>query len=40
MANPDIIAFATWSAITAIFLIVVSLVYRRFKMKKDAPPSH
>ncbi|HLC24014.1 MAG TPA: hypothetical protein VJJ25_00095 [Nitrosopumilaceae archaeon] len=40
MANPDIIAFATWSAITAIFLTVIGLVYRRFKMKKDAPSSH
>jgi len=38
--NPDIIAFATWSAITAIFLTVIGLVYRRFKMKKDAPSSH
>ena len=40
MANPDIVAFATWSAITAVFLTVVSLVYRRFKLKKDASSSH
>ena len=40
MENQDIVAFTTWSAITAIFLIVVSLVYRRFKMKKVASSSH
>ena len=40
MANLDIIAFAMWSAITTIFLTVISLVYRKFKMKKDASPSH
>jgi hypothetical protein len=40
MVNPDFIAFATWSAITAIFLIVISLVYRRFKLKKNASSSH
>jgi len=40
MVNLDITAFVIWSAITSIFLIVVSLVYRKFKMKKDATPSH
>lgn len=40
MTNPDILAFVTWSAITAIFLTVISLVYRRFKLKKDASSSH
>lgn len=40
MVNLDFIAFATWSAIAAIFLTVISLVYRRFKLKKDASSSH
>ena len=41
MASLDIIALGTWSAITAIFIIVVSLVYRKFSRKKqDEPPSH
>ncbi|HSB82989.1 MAG TPA: hypothetical protein VLD64_00690 [Nitrosarchaeum sp.] len=40
MADPDVVAFVGWSAITAIFLIVTSLVYRRYKMKRDAPSSH
>ncbi len=41
MANPDMIAFGTWSAITAIFIVVISLVYRRFsRRKQDEPPTH
>ncbi|MGQ0794942.1 MAG: hypothetical protein ACT4N5_01995 [Nitrosopumilaceae archaeon] len=40
MANLDITAFVVWSAITSIFLTVVFLVYRKFKMKKNATPSH
>ncbi len=41
MANPDMIAFGTWSAITAIFIVVISLVYRRFsRRKQDESPTH
>ena len=40
MTEPNFVAFATWSAITAIFLLVVSLVYKKFKLKKDASSSH
>ena len=40
MANPDVIAFATWSVITAVFLVVTSLVYRKFRRRQDEPPSH
>jgi len=41
MANPDLIAFGTWSVITAIFIIVTSLVYRKFsRRKQDESPSH
>jgi len=32
----DSVAFGSWSAVTAIFIIVISLVYRQFaKKKKD-----
>jgi amino acid transporter len=35
------IALGTWSAITAIFIIVISLVYRKFSRRKQhESPSH
>jgi len=41
MANPDLIALGTWSAITAISIVVISLVYRRFsRRKQNEPPAH
>ena len=40
MTGQDIIAFGTWSAITAIFFIVVSLVYTKSRRKKNESPSH
>ncbi len=41
MTNLDVVAFGTWSTITAIFLVVISLVYRKFsRLKKDESPPH
>ncbi|MGI0056891.1 MAG: hypothetical protein ACREAK_05900 [Nitrosarchaeum sp.] len=41
MASPDLIAFGTWSAITAIFIVAISLVYRKFsRRKQDESPTH
>ena len=41
MASPDLIALGTWSVITAIFIVVTSLVYRRFsRRKQDESPAH
>ncbi len=41
MANPDLIAFGTWSAVTAVFIVVISLVYRKFsRRKQDEPSTH
>ncbi len=37
----DIVAFSSWSVITAVVIIVISIVYRKFsKQKKDEPSSH
>jgi len=37
----DITAFSSWSVITAIFIVVISLVYRKFsRQQKDESPSH
>jgi hypothetical protein len=36
MAHFDLTAFASWSGVTAIFMIVIALVYRKFtKRVKD-----
>jgi len=36
MAHFDLIAFGSWSVVTAIFIIVISLAYKQFtKRKKD-----
>jgi len=41
MATPDLVAFGTWSAITAIFIVIISLVYRKFsRRKQDEPLAH
>lgn len=41
MTNPDLVALGTWSVITAIFIVVVTLVYKKFSRKKqDEPSSH
>jgi hypothetical protein len=38
MAHLDLTAFGSWSAVTAVFVIVTSLVYRKFtKRNKDEP---
>ncbi|HSD04428.1 MAG TPA: hypothetical protein VLB45_01580 [Nitrosopumilaceae archaeon] len=39
MASPDVAAFASWSVITAVFIVIVSLVYKKFRRQKDEPPS-
>jgi len=37
----DITAFSSWSVITAVFIVVISLAYRKFsRRKKDESPSH
>ena len=36
----NIIAFGTWSVITAIFFIVVGLVYTKSRRKKDESSTH
>ena len=40
--NPnDIVTFSSWSVITAIFIVVISMAYRKFtKPQKDESPSH
>ncbi|MGI0069804.1 MAG: hypothetical protein ACREAN_06075 [Nitrosopumilaceae archaeon] len=36
MTHFDLVAFGSWSAVTAIFIIVIGLVYKQFtKRKKD-----
>ncbi len=41
MASLDLVAFGTWSAITAISILVISLVYRKFsRQKQDESPTH
>ncbi|MGI0082345.1 MAG: hypothetical protein ACREAF_02365 [Nitrosopumilaceae archaeon] len=41
MTDLNIVAFGTWSAITAIFLIVISLVYQKFsRREEDESPPH
>jgi len=41
MASLDLVALGTWSAITAIFILVISLVYKKFsRRKQDESPSH
>jgi hypothetical protein len=38
MAYFDMVAFASWSSITAIFVVVTGLVYKKFvKRDKDEP---
>ena len=37
----NIVAFGSWSVITAVVIVVISIVYRKFSMqKKDESPSH
>ncbi len=35
MPNFDMAAFVSWSSITAIFVVVTALVYKRFAKRKD-----
>lgn len=37
MSNFDVTAFVSWSSITAIFIVVTALVYKRFTKRKDEP---
>jgi hypothetical protein len=39
MADFDIVAFISWSSITAIFVVITGLVYKKFvKRDRDEPP--
>lgn len=41
MGNLEILPLVSWSAITAIFIVTICLVYRKFSRKKqDEPPAH
>jgi len=39
MSHFDLTAFSSWSAVTAIFIIVVGVVYRKFS-KRNKDESH
>ena len=35
MADTDLFAFATWSGITAVLMVITGIVYRSYQRKKS-----